>query len=128
MLAMAEGPLVDALVEPPLPAEGAMTARREEAGNHAIAGLETLDLRANFFDHTDEFVPQHGTLVHRRMAMEDVQVGPADSAEGDFDQCFGRTLDGGFGNIGDLDVALTLKRQRLHARILGARGARSAPP
>src|SRR5450759_2759270 len=91
-----------------------MTARCEEAGDHAVAGLETLDLSPYVLDHADELVAQHGPLVHGRVSMEDVQVGTADGSERHLHQRLARTLDARLGNVGDLDVPLALKGQRLH--------------
>ena len=74
VLAVSECGFADALVEPSLAAHDAVPARGEEARNHAVAGLEALDLRAHLLDQTDELMAEHGSLVHRRMAVKDVEV------------------------------------------------------
>ena len=122
VLAMAESRLVDALVEPAFPAEGAVPARREEARHDAIPGLESLDLGPHILHHADELVTQDGALVDRRVAVEDVQVGPADGAERDLDEGLACALDARLGHVGHLDYAFGLKGQRLHGRILGSLG------
>ena len=72
IIAMAERGLVHALVEPAFAAQCAVPARREEAGDHAVARLEAPDLRSDFLDHADELMAQHRALVHGRVAVEDV--------------------------------------------------------
>jgi len=95
-------------------------ARREEAGDDPVAGLETLDLTPNVLDDAHELVAEHRTLVDRGVAVEDVKVGAADGAESDLDEGLARTVDAGLGHVGDLDLALALKGQRPHGQILRA--------
>ena len=74
IFAVTERALVDALVEPAFAAEAAVSTRSEEAGDDAVAGLESVDLFAHLFDHAHELVAEDGADVHRRMAVKDVEV------------------------------------------------------
>ena len=116
VLAVAERRLVDALVEPALSAQRAVPAGGEEARDHAVAGLEALDLRADLLDDADELVAEDRTLVHRRVAVKDVQVGTANGAEGDPDEGVVRALDGGLRDVGYPHLALGDVGQGPHGR------------
>src|SRR5207245_8110131 len=96
VFAVAEGRLVDALVEPTLAAQHAMTARSEKAGHHPVAGVEALDLASDVLDNADELVPQHRSGIHRGVAVQDMEVGPADGTERDLDESLARAFGGRF--------------------------------
>src|SRR4029077_19149916 len=106
-----------ALVEPALAAQGAVAAGGEEARHDPVAGLESSDLAPDLFDRADELVSEHRTGVHRRLAVQDVQVRAADGSERDLDQHVPGTAEYRSRDVYDLDLALALESQRLHRRL-----------
>ena len=111
---MPERAFVDTLVEPAFATQRAVATRGEEARHDSVAGLESLHLGTDLFDHADELVAQNRARVHGRVAMKDVEVGATHRAERDFDQRVGPSRHRWLGNLADLDVALALKGQSLH--------------
>src|ERR1700687_6020332 len=113
--AHAEGRLAHALVEPALAAKSTVAAGGEEAGDHTVARLETLDLGAHVLDDADELVAEQLARAHRDVPVVHMQIRTADGPERDPDQDVARILDRWLGNVHELDLTLTLKGQRLHA-------------
>src|SRR5690606_12604118 len=75
----------------------ALAARGHAGNQNTIALLEIADPFSDFFDHADPFMPQDATGRHRRnVALQNMQVGPADGGACDADDGIGRRLDGGY--------------------------------
>jgi hypothetical protein len=66
-----------------------MTARRNGAGDDALALLIAGDCRAQFLDHANGFVADRQAPRDRIFSLQDVDVGAADRRRGDADKSVG---------------------------------------
>jgi hypothetical protein len=97
---VAEGPQL-------LLAEEAAAARDCEGDDHAIADLQLRVLFADLDDLAHELVAENVACLHRRdIAVEQMQIGPADRGRRDFDD--------GVARVEDLRI-----RDALHANVIG---------
>ena len=83
-----------------LAAEAAAAARRDAGHEHAVALVQRRDAAARLDDGADGLVAEDGPWLHLGdVALEDVQVGPADRRRVDLDDDVGRVQDVGSGTV-----------------------------
>src|SRR5262245_42703218 len=95
---MAEDPAAAARAQAvvALAAEAAPAARRDARHEHAVAFLQGRDGRPRLDDRADSLVAEHRARPHLgHIALEDVQVRPADRRAVDADDRVRRLDDGG---------------------------------
>src|ERR1700678_3443696 len=90
--------------------------RRDGSHNHTLAGLETVNLGADFVDDADGLVTKGQIFAGTDGAMNGVRVGGADEGHGSLDDS---VVGAGPGNrlVGESDVIETFHYKCLHGRM-----------
>ena len=113
-------------MRPPGEAELAVAAEHREARDHVVAGLELRHVRADRLDEARRLVPQDGRRRKRVVAVDEMQVGMADTARHRAHQ---HLAPEGLGDVDLLDgqrLLGTVEDRGFHVRLLSASGSRPA--
>src|ERR1700722_1787925 len=91
--------------------------RGDGADNHTLAGLEAVDLGADFVDDANGFVPESEVFTGADSAVNGVRVGGVDEGHRGLDDS---VVGAGPGNglVGETDVVETFHYKCLHGRWL----------
>ena len=101
--------------EQTLLAEPALAAADREGDNDPVADLEVGDLRAELDHLAHILVTEYVAALHGRLiAVEEMQVGAADRAGGDFDDRVARMLDFGIGHGVNANIAFAVPAKCAH--------------
>src|SRR4051794_17411281 len=109
-------------------AEEALATGDGERNDDAVANLQRLVFGADFNDLSHVFVAEDVALVHRRNnPVENVQVGTADRAGGDFDDGVSWVFNLWVGHALAAHVAFAVPGQCFHSNLCRCEGSRGCP-
>ena len=110
----------------PLLAEVALAAGGDARDQDAVAALEARHGGARLLDHADALVAEDASVADgRHVALQDVQVGPADGGRRDADHGVGRLSDGGSWHVLPRATAGPVVDERLHPGLRRSRLGKS---